>query len=35
LKIEDAKALGQLLQLKEILPESLKQKINGKKKTKK
>jgi hypothetical protein len=26
LKLEDAKALGQILQLKDILPESIKQK---------
>ncbi len=32
LKLEDANALAQLLKLKEILPESLKQKNNGKKK---
>jgi len=32
LKLEDAKALGQILQFKEILPESLKQKNDGKKK---
>jgi hypothetical protein len=32
LKLEDANALTQLLRLKEILPESLKQKNNGKKK---
>jgi len=35
LKLEDAKALGQILQIKEILPESEKQKINSNKKTKK
>ena len=34
LKIEDVNALGQLLLHKEILPESVKQKINGKKKAK-
>jgi TetR/AcrR family fatty acid metabolism transcriptional regulator len=34
LKLEDAKALAQLLKLKEILPESVKQKNNGKKKPK-
>ena len=32
LKLEDANALGQLLKRKEILPESVKQKINNKKK---
>jgi TetR/AcrR family transcriptional regulator, fatty acid metabolism regulator protein len=35
LKLEDANALGQLLQRKEILPESVKQKNNGKKETNK
>ena len=32
LKLEDASALAQLLRLNEILPESLKQKVNGRKK---
>lgn len=32
LKLEDVNALGQLLQRKEILPKSIKQKISGKKK---
>ncbi len=35
LKLEDANALAQLLRLNEILPESLKQKVNGRKKSNK